>query len=229
MIAITHFIFHAFAAITVVCLVELGVELISRGESAPGPFRIPGLIKSLDASLNSNVFEISLKWFLRFMDFPSSLIRNRQPICFSSPDQHSITREILFRYIWRIIPFIWLLATPTAAKIMGSYLFLSINYLGLHLNESFSSLRIEDYKHFLRMRIDPESKDLHVYVIGIEHVSKDWEQDKAWEPLLFGAVPDTPLPPSSKWVTPSRWRASKGDDKPVLVDYFVVPRLQQTR
>ena len=225
MIALTHFIFHAFAAITVVCLVELGVELISRGESPASPFRVPGLIKSLDASLNSHVFEISLNSFLRFMDFPSSLIRNRQPIC-SSPDHYS--REILFRYIWRIIPFIWLLATPTAAKIMGSYLFLSINYLGLHLNESFSSLRIEDYKHFLRMRIDPESKDLHVYVIGVEHVSKDWEQDKAWEPLLFSEVPETPLPPSSKWVTPSCWRGSKAEE-PLLVDYFVVPRFHQSR
>ena len=225
MIAITHYIVHAFAAIAVVCLIELGIEVLSlfakgRDSVVSDPFRIPGLVRALDASFDANIGESTLKIFLRFMDFPSSLIRNRQPICVADN-----TRELLFRYIWRVLPFVWLLATPTAAKIMGSYLFLSINYLGLHLNESFSSLRIEDYKHFLRMRIDPDSGDLHVYVIGLELVPKDWEQDPAWDPLLFEAVPGSSLPPSSKWVTPSRWRPkSPAKEDPVLVDYFVVPR-----
>jgi hypothetical protein len=110
---------------------------------------------------------------------------------------------------------------------MGTYLFLCVNWLGLHLNESFSSLRIEDFKHFLRMRIDPDSGDLHVYVIGVEQVPREWEADPAWDPLLFSAVPGTPLPPSSKWVTPSRWKpkGSQKESNAHLVDYFVVPRI----
>ena len=34
---------------------------------------------------------------------------------------------------------------------MGVYLLISLNVFGRHSEEAFSGLRIEDYKHFLRM------------------------------------------------------------------------------
>ena len=40
------------------------------------------------------------------------------------------------------------------AFILGVYLFVSIRIFGRHSNEAFSSLRIQDFKQWLRLRID---------------------------------------------------------------------------
>ena len=58
--------------------------------------------------------------------------------------------------------------------IMGLYLFVSLLVFRRHSNESFSSLRIQDYKHFLRMHIDT-SGVLHVYPIAIDRVPRQWK------------------------------------------------------
>ena len=57
--------------------------------------------------------------------------------------------------------------------IVGGYLLISLNLLGEHSNEAFSSLRIADYKNFLRMKIDPEGR-LSIYPIGVERVPRKW-------------------------------------------------------
>ena len=38
--------------------------------------------------------------------------------------------------------------------VVGLYLLISVNVFGRHSEEAFSGLRIEDYKHFLRLHID---------------------------------------------------------------------------
>jgi hypothetical protein len=53
--------------------------------------------------------------------------------------------------------------------IMGVYLLVSLNLFGRHSNEAFSSLRIEDWKQFLRLRIDDKG-GLTIYPIGLERV-----------------------------------------------------------
>ena len=229
-IALVHFLCHAFASVTIFSLIELCIEGLSqlsegRDSIVSDGFRIPGLITWIDTNLfGSAIAAPFLTSFLRFVDFPSSLIRNRLPICQAVAAGSPVSREIMFRYIWRVLPFVWVLATPIAASIMGTYLFVNINYLGLHLNEAFSSLRIEDYKNFLRMYIDPATEDLHVYVVGIDQVARHWEEDPAWDPKLFAAAKQ-PVPPSGKWVTPSRWRPKGPYSEPTLVDYFVVPKI----
>lgn len=226
LIAVTHWAVHVVSSMLVFAVLEVAIEFLAQASGgresvvADG-FRVPGIVASVDASLfGSPVVEPALEWLIRFVDFPSSLIRNRQPICMHNGGD----REMLFRYIWRVLPFFWVLATPVAGQVMGTYLFVNVNYLGLHLNEAFSSLRIKDYKHFLRMFIDPTTEDLHIYVVGIEKVPKHFEEDPAWDPKLFGTEP---LPPSSKWVNPSRWR-SRDSVNPVLVDYFVLPKIGVT-
>jgi hypothetical protein len=230
LITLSHFFAHAIAAISLFCIVEVAIEFLSqlaagRDSILSDGFRVPGIVSSTDKTLfGSPILEHSLEWLLRFVDFPSSLVRNRQPLCNPLGDA-GISRDLMFRYLWRLFPFYWVIATPVAAQIMGTYLFLCINWLGVHMNEAFSSLRIEDYKHFLRMYIDPVSENLHVYVVGLDHVPKHWEEDPAWDPNLFKAA-GQPLPPSSKWVSPSRWRPSSAGSysEPTLVDYFVVPK-----
>ncbi|MEM7347130.1 MAG: metallophosphoesterase, partial [Chloroflexota bacterium] len=57
--------------------------------------------------------------------------------------------------------------------LMGIYLFISLYFFGNHLNEAFSSLKIEDYKNFLRLHIDSDGK-LTIYPIGIKKVPRSW-------------------------------------------------------
>jgi len=61
--------------------------------------------------------------------------------------------------------------------VMGIYLFLSLNVFHRHRNEALSSLKIQDYKNFLRLWID-EAGDLHIYPIGIRRVPRDWRAVK---------------------------------------------------
>ena len=57
------------------------------------------------------------------------------------------------------------------ANSLGLYLLLSLNLFSRHTTEAFSSLRIEDYKNFLRMRIDPDG-GLTIFPIGVQKAAK---------------------------------------------------------
>jgi 3',5'-cyclic AMP phosphodiesterase CpdA len=57
--------------------------------------------------------------------------------------------------------------------ILGLYLLISLNVFGRHYNEAFSSLRIEDWKSFLRLHVSPTG-DLEIYSLGIPRVSRVW-------------------------------------------------------
>lgn len=67
--------------------------------------------------------------------------------------------------------------------VMGMYLFISINLHKLpfikapllHSNEAFSSLKIQDYKGFLRFKITEEK--LEAFFIGIDKVPTKWEEN----------------------------------------------------
>ena len=60
---------------------------------------------------------------------------------------------------------------------MGVYLLISLNVFGRHSEEAFSGLRIEDYKHFLRLHID-RTGALTIWPIKIERVPRRW-RDRA--------------------------------------------------
>lgn len=60
---------------------------------------------------------------------------------------------------------------------MGLYLLVSVQVFGRHSNEAFSSLRIMDYKQWLRLRISPDGA-LSVYCIGLERVPRRWRQER---------------------------------------------------
>ena len=67
----------------------------------------------------------------------------------------------------------FVLGGPVGAFILGVYFFVSIRIAGRHSNEAFSSLRIPDYKQWLRLRID-EAGALTIYAIGIDRVARRW-------------------------------------------------------
>jgi hypothetical protein len=57
--------------------------------------------------------------------------------------------------------------------ILGFYLFVSIRVFGRHSTEAFSSLRIQDFKQWLRLRIDAAGT-LSIYAIAIDRVPRRW-------------------------------------------------------
>jgi hypothetical protein len=67
----------------------------------------------------------------------------------------------------------FLLGGPAGTFILGVYLFVSIRVFKRHGNEAFSSLRICDYKQFVRLRISPDGK-LTIFAIGIDRVPRRW-------------------------------------------------------
>ena len=69
--------------------------------------------------------------------------------------------------------FIFLAGGFVGSFLMGLYLLISLNVFGRHSNEAFSSLRIEDYKNFLRLHIASDGS-LTIYPIGIERVPRKW-------------------------------------------------------
>lgn len=60
---------------------------------------------------------------------------------------------------------------------MGIYLLVSVQVFGRHSNEAFSSLRIMDYKQWLRLRID-SSGALSIFCIGLERVPRRWQLER---------------------------------------------------
>jgi len=57
--------------------------------------------------------------------------------------------------------------------IFGIYLFISQYFFGRHSEESFSAIRIQDYKNFLRMHIKKDGT-LTIYPVKIEKVPRKW-------------------------------------------------------
>ncbi|ETO31334.1 hypothetical protein RFI_05786, partial [Reticulomyxa filosa] len=97
--------------------------------------------------------------------------------------------------------FYWILCTPLAAFVVALYLFVSVNFLGIHFTEAFSSMRMEDFKNFLRCHIDKDGS-LSIYAIGVDKVPRRWQQDSEWTgrgtllqvPLLTTEQGDSQLP-----------------------------------
>jgi hypothetical protein len=62
--------------------------------------------------------------------------------------------------------------------VLGIYLLLSLRVFGRHANEAFSSLRIADYKQWLRLCIE-KTGALRIHAIGIRRVPRHWTRESA--------------------------------------------------
>lgn len=82
---------------------------------------------------------------------------------------HSLSYPGLEIYMPRAVVF--LLGALLGGTLFGLYLFLSVNVFRVHENEAFSSLRIDNYKHFLRCHLTADG--LKIYVIGVDKVASD--------------------------------------------------------
>jgi hypothetical protein len=78
------------------------------------------------------------------------------------------------------------LGAVVGSFILGVYLFVSVWVLGRHSNEAFSSLRIQDFKEWLRLKIDASGK-LTIYAIAIDRVPRRWRNAQRGGEPTFAA------------------------------------------
>jgi hypothetical protein len=92
------------------------------------------------------------------------------------------------------------------ATIMGIYLIISVVFFRRHGNEAFSSLKIEGYKNFVRMRLDADG--LSVWAFGLKDVptNADW----VWTKGKDGRGRYEPAPGAPALL-------------PTVIDHFVIP------
>jgi hypothetical protein len=78
------------------------------------------------------------------------------------------------------------------SMIVGLYLLISVNVFGRHSEEAFSSLKIQDFKHFLRLHVGTDGH-LTIWPVRIDHVPRKWRDRRANDTTPSQAVPGEPL------------------------------------
>ncbi|MBL7984478.1 MAG: metallophosphoesterase [Flavobacteriales bacterium] len=100
-------------------------------------------------------------------------------------------------------PFLRAVATGTmifgggwvvGSMILGLYLLISINVFGRHSEEAFSALRIQDFKHFLRIKVS-RNGELTIFSIRIGKVPRKWRDRSAADESPSAVQPVEPLEP----------------------------------
>ena len=74
-------------------------------------------------------------------------------------------------------------AAVVSATVFGSYLWFWIRWFRRHPNEGFSSMAIEDFKSFLRLKID-KAGALTIFPIGLREVPKGDDAAELKEHLI---------------------------------------------
>ena len=123
---------------------------------------------------------------------------------------HGSTRLERLLYYAHFLWFYWLLATPAMAALLGLFLWYCVTVLDCGYDPAYSAFRIEDYKNFLRLRLNRKDGTIDIFVIGVDHVPRHWEADpkhiaekEKYEKLVEGT--DESIPPPHLWEYPSRW------------------------
>ena len=91
-----------------------------------------------------------------------------------------------------LILYVGVIGGIACSMLLGAYLLASVLLTGRHWNEAFSSLRIEDYKCFLRMHIGRDGT-LTVYALGIDRVCRRWVADPDGAPDASWLKPEQDL------------------------------------
>lgn len=94
----------------------------------------------------------------------------RTNICKEGMD--SLSRSGAVIYYASVFLYFWVFSTPVVSLVFGSYLYICINWLHIHFDEAFSSLRIANYKSFTRFSIK-ENKDIEVFTLAVDKVSRN--------------------------------------------------------
>ncbi|KAI9914831.1 hypothetical protein PsorP6_007924 [Peronosclerospora sorghi] len=140
---------------------------------------------------------------MTIFDVPEVVALHRNKICATGFE--SLGRMELWTYYLSVFPYFWVLATPVVSFVFGTYLYLSLNVLGCHYNEAFSSLRIASYKNFLRLHFDRDGR-LHVFALGVDKMPHRWCRDPMWSGGKGASALLERNLPSFQWTRPSYWK-----------------------
>ncbi|XP_008799898.2 uncharacterized protein LOC103714434 isoform X2 [Phoenix dactylifera] len=234
-IGVLHVIAHTTAALILMLLLELGIEICIRNHllATSGYHTLYEWYRSMESEhfpdptglrvrmerWTFGLYPACIKYLMSAFDVPEVMAVARSNIC--KKGMESLSRGGAIIYYASVFLYFWVFSTPVVSLIFGSYLYISINWFHIHFDEAFSSLRIANYKAFTRFHITVNG-DLEVFTLAIDKVPKKWKLDPEWD-----AEPKQPQQLSHRRRFPSKWKAASGPD-PVnsvrIVDHFVIQR-----
>ncbi|XP_028056825.1 uncharacterized protein LOC114260838 isoform X2 [Camellia sinensis] len=234
-IGVLHVSAHLAAALILMLLLELGVEtciqhklLATSGyhtlyewyrsvesEHFPDPTGLRARIEQWTFGL----YPACIKYLMSAFDVPEVMAVTRNNICKNGMD--SLSRGGAVIYYASVFLYFWVFSTPVVSLVFGSYLYICINWLHLHFDEAFSSLRIANYKAFTRFHINRDG-DLEVFTLAVDKVPKEWKLDPLWD----GEPREQEQQLSHLRRFPSKWRAVSSQQDPLstvrIVDHFII-------
>ncbi|KAL5558589.1 hypothetical protein UlMin_034800 [Ulmus minor] len=238
MIGVIHVSAHLAAALVLMLLMELGVETCIRhnllatsgyhtlyqwyrsteSEHFPDPTGLRARIEEWTFGL----YPACIKYLMSAFDVPEVMAVTRSNICKNGMD--SLSRGGAVIYYAAVFLYFWVFSTPVVSLVFGSYLYICINWLHIHFDEAFSSLRIANYKSFTRFHITTDG-DLEVYTLAVDKVPKEWKLDPDWD-----GEPKQTMSHLRKF--PSKWSAAIPHQDPIhtvkIVDQFVIRKTEES-
>ncbi|KAJ4899684.1 Calcineurin-like metallo-phosphoesterase superfamily protein [Raphanus sativus] len=236
LIGVLHVAAHLTAALILMLLLELGIEtciqhklLATSGyhtlyqwyksvgnEHFPDPTGLRVRIEQWTFGF----YPACIKYLMSAFDIPEVMAVTRTNIC--REGMESLSRSGAAIYYASVFLYFWVFSTPVVSLVFGSYLYICINWLHIHFDEAFSSLRIANYKSFTRFHIKPDG-DLEVFTLGVDKVPKEWKLDKDWD-----SEPRSTVKMNHHRRFPSKWCATTLQQDPIntvkIVDHFVISR-----
>ncbi|XP_010540555.1 PREDICTED: uncharacterized protein LOC104814278 isoform X2 [Tarenaya hassleriana] len=212
-IGILHVSAHLTAALILMLLLELGIEMCIQHNL----LATCGLRARIE-QWTFGLYPACIKYLMSAFDVPEVMAVTRSNIC--KHGMESLSRTGAAIYYASVFLYFWVFSTPVVSLVFGSYLYICINWLHVHFDEAFSSLRIANYKSFTRFHIRRDG-DIEVFTLAIDKVPKDWKLDRDWdsEPKQAGKM-------SHERRYPSKWCATTAQQDPVntvkIVDRFVI-------
>ncbi|CAA0830296.1 Calcineurin-like metallo-phosphoesterase superfamily protein [Striga hermonthica] len=234
LIGFLHFSAHLVSALILMLLLELGVETCIRHKllATSGYHTLYEWYRSVESEhfpdrtgLRARIeqwtfglYPACIKYLMSAFDVPEVMAVTRNNICKNG--MRSLSRGGAAIYYASIFLYFWVFSTPVVSLVFGSYLYVCINWLHLHFDEAFSSLRIANYKSFTRFHINTKG-DLEVFTLAVDKVPKAWKVDPCWEgeSKLIQSL-------SYRRRFPSKWRSVSSQQDPVntvrIVDHFFI-------
>ncbi|XP_028099327.1 uncharacterized protein LOC114298511 isoform X4 [Camellia sinensis] len=238
-IGILHVSAHLAAALILMLVLEIGVEICIRhkllatsgyhtlyewyrsveSEHFPDPTGLRARIEQWTFGL----YPACIKYLMSAFDVPEVMAVTRNNICKNGME--ALSRGGAVIYYSSVFLYFWVFSTPVVSLVFGSYLYICINWLHLHFDEAFSSLRIANYKAITRFHIN-HGGDLEVYTLAVDKVPREWKLDPQWD-----GEPRQPQQLSHLRKFPSKWRALSSKQDPLntvrIVDQFVIRQTGQ--
>lgn len=234
-IGFLHFSAHMTAAMILMLLLELGIETCVRhgllGTSGyhtlydwyrtveSEHFPDPTGLRTRMEQWTFGLYPACIKYLMSAFDVPEVIAVTRNTIC--NNGMQTLPRGFKLIYFVCIFMYFWVFSTPVVSLVFGSYLYICINWLHVHFDEAYSSLRIANYKSFTRFHISPTGT-LDCYTLAVDKVPREWKLDSDWEAEQKKQFRSHLRQHPSKWIPKSSY--SDPNCTVRVIDHFVIEK-----